>query len=217
MPGKFKVAHPPPVHARRPSDELHLINIKVRDGEATLGGLMSELRDRAYSLFIFLIALPFCAPIPLLGLSTPFGAVIAYLGVRLALGLEPQLPRRLRARPVPPRLLGSVLRAAERLLRWLERFMRPRFEIITLSVPGRAVIGSAIAACAVLLMLPLPIPTSNFFPAVTVVCLAAGLTENDGAVAIVGIVFFVVTLAFFVAIALFGTGIVESIWSGMFA
>jgi hypothetical protein len=66
-------------------------------------------------------------------------------------------------------------------------------------------------------MLPLPIPTSNFFPAVTVVCLAAGLTENDGAVAIVGIVFFVVTLAFFVAIALFGTGIVESIWSGMFA
>ena len=217
MRGTVKVGHPPPVHVRRPSDELHLINIKVREGEATLGGLMSELRDRAYSLFIFLIALPFCTPVPLLGVSTPFGAVIAYLGIRLALGLEPKLPRKLRTRPVPPRLLGSVLRAAERLLRWLERFMRPRLEVITLSVPGRVVIGSAIAASALLLMLPLPIPTSNFFPAVTIVCLAAGLTENDGAVAIVGIGFFVLTLAFFGAVAFFGTGIVESIWSGWFA
>ncbi|HEY5553155.1 MAG TPA: exopolysaccharide biosynthesis protein [Opitutaceae bacterium] len=194
-----------------------MINVKVREGEATLGGLMVELRDRAYSLFILMLALPFCTPLPMLGVSMPLGAVIGYLGVRLALGMEPKLPRRLRARPVPPRLLGSVLRAAERLLRWLERFMRPRFEMITLSWPGRAAIGGMIAASSLLLMLPLPIPTSNFFPAVTIVCLAAGLTENDGAVVIVGIAFFVLTLALFGAIAFFGTGIVESIWSGWFA
>jgi len=217
MQGAFKVGHPPPVHTRRPSEELHLINVKVREGEATLGGLMVELRDRAYSLFILMLALPFCTPLPMLGVSMPLGAVIGYLGVRLALGMEPKLPRRLRARPVPPRLLGSVLRAAERLLRWLERFMRPRFEMITLSWPGRAAIGGMIAASSLLLMLPLPIPTSNFFPAVTIVCLAAGLTENDGAVVIVGIAFFVLTLALFGAIAFFGTGIVESIWSGWFA
>jgi hypothetical protein len=213
----FPAHRPPPVHAQRPSEELHAINLKVREGAVTLGGLMVELRDRAYSLFILLLALPFCTPIPMVGISTPLGAVIGYLGIRLALGLEPKLPRRLQARPVPPRMLGSVLRAAERLLRWLERFMRPRLEIVTLSWAGRAAIGGMIAASSLLLMLPLPIPTSNFFPAVTIVCLAAGLTENDGAVAIAGTAFFVLTLAIFGAIAFFGTEVVESIWSGLLA
>lgn len=207
----------PPIHRSRPSDELHVINMKVREGAATLGGLMSELRDRAYSLFILLLALPFCSPVPLLGLSTPFGAVIGYLGVRLAFGLEPQLPSRLRSRRIPPRLLGSVLRLGERLLRWLERFMRKRLEFLTLSWLGRTVVGGVIAACSVLLMLPLPIPTSNLFPAVTIVCLAVGLTEDDGIVVIAGYTLFVVTLAFFGAVAFYGTGFIESIWSGWFA
>lgn len=205
---------PPPVHPKRPSDELHIINIKVRVGEATFGGLMSELRDRAYSLFILLLALPFCTPIPLPGVSTLFGAVIGYLGIRLALGLEPGLPRRLRSRPLPPRMLGSLLRAAERLLRWLEKFMRPRLEFLPHSWPGRAALGGMIAACALLLMLPLPIPASNFFPALTIVCLAAGLTEDDGVAVILGYVLFLVTLAFFGAIAFFGTEAIDKIWSG---
>lgn len=207
----------PPIHPSRPSAELHLINIKVREGEATLGGLMAELRDRAYSLFILLLAIPFCTPIPMPGFSTPIGAVIGYLGIRLALGLEPRLPGKIRSRPVPPRILGSVLRAAERLLRWLERFMRQRLEFLTRSWPGRAVVGGVIAACSLLLMLPLPIPTSNFFPAVTIVCLAAGLTEDDGLAVIVGYLLFLVTLAYFGAIAFFGTEVLESIWSGWFA
>lgn len=207
----------PPVHPKRPSDELHLINIKVRVGEATVGGLMSELRDRAYSLFILLLALPFSTPIPTLGAATPFGAVIGYLGIRLALGLEPRLPRALRARRIPSKMLGPVLRAAEKLLRGLEKVMRPRLEFLTRSWLGRSVLGSIIAACSLLLMLPLPIPASNFFPAVTIVCLAAGLTEDDGAAVIVGYVLFAATLGFFGAITFFGTEAIEKIWSSWLA
>jgi hypothetical protein len=205
---------PPPVHAVRPAEELRAINIKVREGEVTLGGLLDQLRDRAYSLFVFLVALPFCTPMPLLGLSTPFGAVIGYLGIRLALGLKPRLPGRLRSRPVPPRLLGSLLRVAERLLRWLERFMKPRMEFLTRSWLGRTVVGSVIAASALLLMLPIFFPASNFFPAVTIVCLAVGLTEDDGIAVILGYVLFAITLAFFGAIAFFGTEVIDKIWSG---
>jgi len=66
-------------------------------------------------------------------------------------------------------------------------------------------------------MIPLPIPTSNFFPAVTIVCLAAGLTEDDGIAVILGYALFLVTLAFFGAIAFFGTEAIEKIWSGWYA
>jgi hypothetical protein len=150
------------------------------------------------------------------GISTPLGAVIAYLGVRLALGMEPRVPDRFRDRPIPRRVLGPVLRLAEKLLRWLERFMRPRLTFLTLSWPGRAVIGGMIAGSGLLLMLPLPVPTSNFFPAITIVCLATGMTEDDGVTVLIGFAMFVVTLAFFGAIAFFGTGAVESLWAWLF-
>lgn len=204
---------PPPIHSRRPSDELGSVNQRISGGEATLGSLMGALRDRTYSLFILLIALPFCTPIPMFGISMPFGAVIAYLGLRLALGLEPHLPERFRSRPVPPRVLGPLLRGAERLLRWLEKFMRPRLQFLTRSWLGRAVIGGMITGSALLLMLPLPVPTSNFFPAITIVCLAAGLTEDDGVTVLVGSALFAVTVAFFGAIAFYGTGAIESVWT----
>lgn len=181
------------------------VNARVAEGEATLGGLMDALRDRTYSLFVLLLTLPFCTPVPMFGISTPFGAVIAYLGVRLALGMEPRLPDRIRARPISRRTLGSVLRGAERLLRWLERFMRPRLQVLTATWLARAVVGAMIAGSAVLLMLPLPVPASNFFPAVTIVCLAAGLTQDDGAAIVVGFILFALTLGFFAAIAFFGT------------
>ena len=213
LPGTLAGHTAPPIHPNRPSDELHLINMKVREGDATLGSLMEALRDRTYSLFILLLALPFCTPVPMLGLSTVFGAVIGYLGVRLALGLEPHLPDRFKSRPIPPRLLGPVLRGAERLLRWLERFMRPRLRLLTLTWFGRAIVGGMIAASALLLMLPLPIPGSNFFPAVTIICLAAGLTEDDGAAVILGFVFFAITLAFFAMIAFLGTGALDWLWT----
>jgi hypothetical protein len=38
-------------------------------------------------------AFPFCTPIPLPGFSLPFGLVIAIIGLRLALGQKPWLPR----------------------------------------------------------------------------------------------------------------------------
>lgn len=208
-----RVHHPPPAHESRPSEELRAINLNVRAGVVTLGDLMAALRDRAYSLFILLVALPFCTPIPMIGVSVPFGAVIAYLGIRLALGLQPHMPGRFRSRPVPPRALAPILRGAERLMRFLERFMRPRFEPATRSWFGRAAVGAVIAACGVLLMLPLPIPASNFFPALTIVCLAASLTQDDGVVALLGLVFFTATLAFFGAIAFFGTEILESLFA----
>jgi hypothetical protein len=63
-------------------------------------------------------------------------------------------------------------------------------------------------------MLPIFFPASNFFPAVTIVCLAVGLTEDDGIAVILGYVLFAITLAFFGAIAFFGTEVIDKIWSG---
>ena len=71
-------------------------------------------------------SLPFSTPIPLPGLSTPFGFIIALIGARLSLGQKPWLPQRLLDTRLPPKLFAKVFGAARALLKGFEYFLRPR-------------------------------------------------------------------------------------------
>lgn len=164
---------------------------------------MTRLEGRVYTLLLVLLSLPFCQPISLPGLSTPFGVIIALLGIRFAFRQKPWLPRKLLHIRIPARVLPAVMRGAAKLLGWLERFLHPRgvrlfdYRITQLGA------GLVIAACGLLLLLPLPIPFSNLLPALTVVFLAASFTERDAVMLALGGVAFTLTLAFF-ALIFFG-------------
>ena len=69
-----------------------------------------------------------------------------------------------------------------------------------------------IALCGLKLLLPLPIPLSNFFPGISATLLAAGSFEEDGLVFLVGLVMFAASLAYFVLLALGGTAALGEIW-----
>ena len=56
---------------RKLSEEIEGLIAAFGEGPVTLRGMMAVLRGRAYILAVFLLALPFCTPIPLPGLSTP--------------------------------------------------------------------------------------------------------------------------------------------------
>ena len=57
--------------------------------------------------------------------------------------------------------------------------------------------------CALMLLLPLPVPFSNIIPAWGIMLIAGGLLERDGAFIIAGYVASLLTIAFFAAIAHF--------------
>ena len=65
------------------------------------GAILAATQGRGFDLLLVLICLPFLTPIPLLGLSTPFGLVVFLIGARLAFGRHPWLPRRLLERELP--------------------------------------------------------------------------------------------------------------------
>ena len=94
--------------------------------DLTLNQLMIRTEGRGLYLVIILLSLPFITPIPLPGISTVVGVVIALLGFRLALGLPPRLPRFMGERPLPPGLKQSVLGGSVKMLRWIEKLARPR-------------------------------------------------------------------------------------------
>jgi hypothetical protein len=159
-----------------------------------------------------LLALPFCTPVPLPGLSTPLGLVIALIGVRLALGEKPWLPARLLDTPLPPATFRRVFALTRKLVLGFEKLLRPRLLWVTGTAWREQLHAIPIVINALLLLLPLPVPFSNVIPAWAVLLLAAGLLERDGAFILAGYVSTVLAVAFFAVIGLLGVEAVDVIW-----
>jgi len=177
-----------------------------------LSEILAATQGRGFYLLLLLIGLPFLTPIPLPGLSTAFGLIVLVIGTRLALGQRPWLPEKLLQRELPARFMARTLAAASRVVRWLEFLLRPRLTFLHEQWIYRRIAGTLIMLSGLLLLLPLPIPLSNFFPALTVVLLAAGAMERDGLFFLAGCAMFTVTLAFFGLLAFGGVHLLDNLW-----
>lgn len=189
------------VPPKRLSVELVDLAESVQDSDLTLGNLMDQLEGRVYTLLLVLLSLPFCQPVLLPGLSTPFGVVIALLGLRFALRQHPWLPKRLLATKLTAKFLPAVMRGSAKLLGTMERLLHPRLTWIFDYHIAHLLAGLAILICGLLLLLPLPVPFSNMLPALTVVLAAASFSERDGYCLIAAGVTFALTMVFFGALA----------------
>ena len=195
---------------RRLSHDLHELSLAFADHAVTLGEVMEKLGARASALLIVVCALPFCSPITIPGMSTPFGLVILTLSLRFAAGLPPWLPRRLRGVELPPKFFARVLEAGSKIVGWIERQLRPRWDWLS-DAPWKIRVHTlVVAAAAVLLLLPLPPvpPLTNTLPALVIVVLTMSLLERDGFGILAGHTLFVFTLGYF---AFWATVIVETI------
>jgi hypothetical protein len=189
---------------KRLSEELLELAQNFPQEEIRLKDLMLRFEGRVYTLFLIILSLPFCQPLALPGLSTAFGVVIMLLGLRFALQRQPWLPQRILNAQLPSKLLITILKGGSKVLGFLERLLRPRllgvFDYRFTQFFG----GTTIFLCGFLLLLPLPIPLTNLFPALVVVLVAASFSERDGLMLGAGAAMFVITLLFFAAIFLGG-------------
>ncbi|MDB6172241.1 MAG: Exopolysaccharide synthesis, ExoD [Chthoniobacteraceae bacterium] len=186
------------------SQELRDLAAEFAERPVRVGEILDATKGRGFHLLLVLIALPFLTPIPLPGFSVPFGLVVAVIGARMALGQRPWLPKKLLSRELPPGFLLKVLAATGRVLKILERFLRPRLLFLHEQVLYRRLAGALIALSGLYLVLPLPVPFSNGLPAWTVLLLSAAALERDGLCFIAGCAMFLVATAFFVLLAVGG-------------
>lgn len=159
--------------------------------------LLEVTQNRGYTVLLIVLTFPFCTPVPLPGVSLPFGLVIALIGFRLALGQKPWLPERLMNMQLPTKFFPRVLAATRRIICWLEYLLKPRLGRILRWRVVRQSMGAMILVCGLLQILPIPIPFSNGLPALTTLLLASAMLEEDGYCAIAGAACFALTIAFF--------------------
>lgn len=201
-----------PVRPRKLSDEFAVILREFEVETVTLREVMARLHGRGYVLLLMLLALPFCTPIPLPGVSTPFGLIIALIGGRLVFGAKPWLPARLLDTQLSPSVFRKVFAWTQKIVLWFEKVLRPRMSWVSASAGLEQLHAVPIVVCALLLLLPLPVPFSNVIPAWAIMLLAGGLLERDGAFIIAGYVSTAVAVVYFVAIGLLGTNALEYLW-----
>jgi len=168
-----------PAMSIRLSNDLEALLAQSALGPLTVGEMEAMLQSRGFALLTMVMAAPFLIPsVP--GLSTLFGLAIMAMGIRLACGLKPWLPQRVLCRKLPPVTLGKILRILLRVVRWMERFARPRLPGLIHGRVMRALTGLMIASGGIFLFLPIFIPMMNTLPALSILFLAAGLIETDG-------------------------------------
>lgn len=169
------------------------------DGPITFGELSARLGLEGVGLTAFLLSLPFLQPVPLAGLGTPVGLMLAALGVQLARGKEkPSLPRFVSGRRLESATVERLLSIAERLMRVVERFARPRWAFAARSP---RVYGCAIVVLGLIFATPVFVPFGNPITAAPLVLISLALLEDDGLAGALGVAGTVVTILYHAAFA----------------
>lgn len=160
-------------------DHLKIIEEKCQEGDLSLKNIFDILGPEGHFVLITFLTIPFLQPIPLPGLSTPFGILSAVIAGFAYMGKPPWLPKQWAEKKLPAKTVLRIAVGAERIFNKLTFILRPRMKFL-FREPYRLVSTILLIANALLLALPLPIPFSNTFPAWMIVFQTLAYLEDDG-------------------------------------
>lgn len=181
-------------------DHLDEIEERCLKGDLSLQEIFDIFgADGHYVLITFLI-LPFLQPIPLIGLSTPFGILIISVVILAYLKKPPWLPTKWAQKKVSAKTVSKIAEGSEKIFAKLTKILHPRLKFL-FQGPFRAVNMIVLALNAFLLALPLPIPFSNTIPAWAIALMALAYLEEDGIFAILSHLISLGCLFYFFSIA----------------
>ena len=184
----------PPIDPPTPASTiLQNLLLHAPDETVSLGWLMRHLGRRSFGIILLLLGLLACLP----GVSAVAGVLIAIPAYQMIVArTAPVFPRFVASRTFKKQRLASILARAVPALRFLERFIRPRW-----STPfdmTKRVVGGAVLLIGALLFVPIPL--SNVPPGLTIVLLAFAYLEEDGA--LLSATLFIILILLLVAAAI---------------
>ena len=146
------------------------------------------------------LSLPFCQPLQIPGLSTPFGLIIAFIGVRIAFSKRIWLPKTVLLKTIPSATIQKISQKSLKLLIKMASLIHPRFRWLYGHRIMHICNGLLIVLLGIFLALPLPIPLTNFSAGWAIFLLSIGLLGNDGFFLIAGYLVTLLTIVFFISV-----------------
>ncbi|MDB5660291.1 MAG: Exopolysaccharide synthesis, ExoD [Cypionkella sp.] len=142
----------------------------------SLGDLVSGIKTHARATLLILFAIPNLLP-GLPGTSAVTGLPLVYLTLQMMLGRPAWLPGFIANRSLSRANLLAILTRAAPYLARVEKVLHPRLPSLT-SEHAQRIMGAVGILLSLLVMLP--IPFGNFFPALAILIAALGLLGHDG-------------------------------------
>jgi hypothetical protein len=159
------------------------------DGDKTLDGLIGLFGRGSFALlFLILLGVP-ALPLPTGGATHVFEAIAVLLALQLVAGREEiWLPRRWRRMQLAGPRQQKFLNGLMKLIRWLERFSRPRLTFLFEHRLTDVVFGLLVIALSVAAFVAPPFSGLDTLPSLGVVFLSLGVLLEDVIVVALGIV-----------------------------
>lgn len=165
------------------SDRLAQLVLDAGGGPVSLGWILAQLHERAFGVFLLILALPCCIPF-LYGLPQIVALPLMFVSAQILLGRHvPWLPARLATRAVSAEALDALARRSRPWLRRIEAVSRPRLGALT-RMPVDRIVGGALVLFSASILVPLP--GTNTVPGIAVVIIAMGLLQRDGLLILLG-------------------------------
>jgi hypothetical protein len=148
--------------------------------------LITSFRDRVYGFLLLVFALLCAIPIPLPGIHIFLSIPLFYLTVQQMAGRRTVwFPQKVLNYELPR---SAFIDIANQALPWLakvETFSKPRLSFLT---EGGFYQLFGLLAFLITAFLSIPLPLTNFVPAIAIALMALGILNKDGVVLLVGTV-----------------------------
>lgn len=177
-------------------EEILILQKEGKNRALSLAEILRVLSGKGRPLILVLLSLPFCQPIQIPGLSTPFGLAIAFIGFRMVFGKRIWLPASFLKKKIPNHTLIVITDKALNLIKKIKPWIHPRLTWLCRSSFMEKGNGLMVMMLGIFLALPLPIPLSNLTAAWSIFLIALGILEDDGFFIIVGYIFSILTILF---------------------
>ena len=165
------------------SERLDALANSAPTAEVTLEWVLTQLNERAFGLFLLLLALPCCIPF-LYGIPQVVALPLMFVSAQVLAGRQvPWLPSNLGKRAVSAAGLRNLAERAGPWLRRIEALSHPRVSALTRR-PMDQVIGGALVLFSASILVPLP--GTNTVPGFAVVVVSMGLLQRDGILVLLG-------------------------------
>lgn len=193
------------------SKELNRFFFEEKRGDTvTLENVLDLAGERIFGFLFVILSLPSALPLPAPIISIPFGIIMIVLAVQLIIGREePWLPAKFAKRPIKLETAQKFVKAGIPFLQKIEAVSRPRLPFICTTIPGKVIIGIAIALMSICMMIP--IPTTNTLPAIGIFVTGFGLLEDDGAISLGGLTICVIAAVYVGLLIWGGKALIEQI------
>lgn len=181
---------------------------EVRAKKVTLSDILNLTEERIFGFLLAILSLPSALPVPAPGYSIPFGIAMFFLAIQLIIGRHrPWLPKKMLQGSMKLETVQKFINMGNPWIEKIENITKPRLAYLCTSLPGRTMLGIAIALMSISMMIP--IPGTNTLPAIGIFVIAFGLLEDDGLICIAGLFICSLGAALTTSILVFGKVAVE--------